>query len=110
MPQITASCDEGGAEESPVFSVATLLGRRDEPLLEVAARGLVQAAVCVSSARRTRALPRADHSPAVRSAAGERRPLLVSLCLDDHGAGTVRGVVLGVARVCGWSIGAEEGA
>jgi len=60
-----------GTNDSTAYSVQTLLGRRDEPLLETAARRLSE--LMVSS--------------------GCRRPLVLSLGLKRHDPGTLRTIL-----------------
>ncbi|KAL0542285.1 hypothetical protein IC582_022383 [Cucumis melo] len=65
---------EEGMTIHPTFSVSTVFGKRDEPMLVACARQLIEQI----------------------SVSGSYRPLLISLGLKDHSVETMKGIVTAV--------------
>ncbi|XP_021837914.1 uncharacterized protein [Spinacia oleracea] len=71
---------EEGVSVHPTFNVSVIFGKRDEPMLLVCARQLIENI----------------------SAAGSSRSLVLSLGLKDHSMGTVKAVVFAVIENRMW--------
>lgn len=78
---IAASCDTAFNAPTPTYTTNVLMGKRDEPLLTICARRIVEGA----------------------GAAGCTKPMLICLAMRDHSPDMLRAVVAAVEERNVWS-------
>uniref|UniRef100_A0A6T5UGU5 Uncharacterized protein n=1 Tax=Polyblepharides amylifera TaxID=1486889 RepID=A0A6T5UGU5_9CHLO len=77
---LQAKCESSPGSSGESYTVSSLLGRRDEPLLEICARRMME----------------------LLTDSGCRRPLLLTLGLKNHSMGTMKSIIVLVLKHPVW--------